>query len=257
MRQLCGYAFTFVLACVLSACGGSPESFSYGPDRPPVPLLTHQGELNISGSAEVNQSPGFDVHAAYAETDHIAAIASAQISHSPNPNGLHYNQSVQLGIGYIDSLDHLWHSETYAIVGVSSGSLQKLNETIGGRSSGSDTAHFTALRLGLQQNIGIEGKIAAIGAGLQAGVEYMPNFFHASTSSFGMSLLPQPNGDVQVSTINTHPFSSLYLEPIFLARLGYKSVKLLLEVWFELRSNTSENSILGTGNSSVGLSVDF
>jgi hypothetical protein len=246
-----------VLACVFSACSGSPESFSYGPDRPPVPLLTHQGELNISGSAEVNQSPGFDLHAAYAETDRIAFVASVQISQSPNPNGLHYNRSFQLGIGYIDSVDRIWHSETYALAGLGSGSLQRLNATIGGRSSGSDTAHFTALRLGLQQNIGIEGKIAAIGAGLQAGVEYMPNFFLAATSSVGMSLLPQPNGNVQVSTTNTRPFSSLYLEPIFFTRIGYKSVKLQLEVWLELRSNTSENAILGTGNSSVGLSVDF
>src|SRR5579864_8015969 len=100
MRQVLGYVFAIALVSSLSSCGGSPESFSYGPDRPPVPLLTHQGELNISGSAEVNQSPGFDVQAAYAETDRIAIIASAQMSRSPNPNGLHYNQSVQLGIGY-------------------------------------------------------------------------------------------------------------------------------------------------------------
>lgn len=250
--------------CLLLLLGGCTVALPYVPNRPPVPLISHQGELNLSGGVHFPESSGFDYQAVYAPWDHISLFAGYQLdqgyegSWGPPDTGEYNNRFFDIGIGFFDTINWAQY-EAYFLVGAGTGSDRIVtgHNSLGYSpgSSFTDTVTLNVLRLGAQQNIGIEGSFGAFGIGLGVGYESIFNIDRAVTF---YDKVRTPYGNITVpreSTRETSAQSAFYAEPIFFYRYGWKSVKIMGELWWSFRTN--RYPVFGSANESMTLALDF
>lgn len=244
------------LTLLLCLVGGCTTSFPYVPNRPPVPLLTHRGELNVSGGLHFPQSTGFDYEVAYAMSDHYSIYGAYQFDRgqgsgwNADDSSDYHNRFFELGVGRFDSISDWGHAETFALGGIGSGFSHNFPRRF--TSSASDTTSLTPFRFGLQENLGIEGSVGAFGIGLGLGVQHMFGFNRSATAYNSA-----PNGDLSVASHiqQNSPLTSLYAEPVIFWRLGFRSVRVMQEVWFSFVTGSS--SFLGSANESLTICLDF
>ncbi len=249
-------------------------SQAYVPNRPPASLITHQGELSVSGGIHFPSAGGFDYEAVYAPWDHISTYAAFQFDRFSGLSGAgvapptpqYYNNRFgEIGLGYFDSI-HWAQYEAYLIAGLGTGSDRKSDliyySAYTPTSAYTDTASLSVFRLGIQQNIGIEGSVGSLGVGLGLGYEHLFNL-NRNVTNYQLTQF----GDSITSSISTHettPQSAFYAEPIVFISLGapiaVNSVELfrlhfLFEFWWTYR--TDSYASFGSGNESITLSLDF
>lgn len=234
----------------------------YVPNRPPVPLITHQGELNVSGGVHFPLSPGYDYEIVYAPWDHYSLFGAFQFDRGWESDGLvgpdtsnYNNRFYEIGFGYFDSpkiAEYELHYEAYLQIGMGTGANHEYLKIWPGYTASTDTTFLSVFRIGVQQNIGIEGSFGALGVGLGVGYEHFYSLNRTATDynwPLSDSLTSSP------TVIESSPHSTLYAQPVLFWRFGYKNVKIMQEFWFTL--NTSPYSLFRGGNESLTLSLDF
>jgi hypothetical protein len=261
MRKIGHIAFLWILTPLVAGCMTAKP---YVQNRPPVPLITHQGELNISGGIDFPSAGGYDYQAVYAPWDHISFYAGFQFDRGyegtlgPPDSSDYFNRFFELGLGYFDTV-HWANYEAYLLAGFGTGSdhLSTIRDSYS--DSYTDTTTLNVFRLGTQQNIGIEGSAGAIGIGLGLGYERLFNVNRAATS-YHVAQTPY-TFDTVLSDHSYHETSSqaaFYAEPVIFWRLGWKAVKIMQEIWWAYRTNHNPVfPLVGGLNESLTLSLDF
>ncbi len=242
-----------ILATTLASCTGL-----YNSNRPTTPLLHHANEIN--GSIGGN-GYGFEAQAAYALTNHIGLIGALNIM--PAQTGTDFQPAFsgnlfELGAGYFDSSGEIGHIEAYGTLGygTSSGNIPG-NDLFGfvvqagpgyaqtpyGYNRFVDGKFF---RQTLQGNMGIEGKMGAIGIGLRESLVDMFQWHQLDQATMA------GNSDIEIRGSKVGVFA----EPLFFARVGYRWIKLYIEYWLTLPV-TRYSDTWTSANASLGLSFDF
>ena len=88
-------------------------SQAYVPNRPPVTLITHEGELTLSGGVHLPEAGGYDFQAVYAAWNHLSLYGAFQLDRFSGlagsgvapPSQVDYNNRFfEAGVGYYDSI---------------------------------------------------------------------------------------------------------------------------------------------------------
>jgi len=250
---------------LLPALAGCFQSYPYVPNRPPVPLLNHAGEISVSGGVHWPDAPGYDLQVAYAVSDHFAAYAGIQSDHgeiSPvfpltffsGPD--HYkNDFYEFGAGYNDLLTNSLRSETYLLYGFGSGAADRGS---GWFASDVYSATLKTFRVGVQEVLYSSGKTGDVGGGIIAGYEHISNLITGTQSEIYIDSVGQHHYSATV--VPYQPLSDFYAGPLLFFRVGWKNVKIMFETWYVFRTtptNVTTNSILGSSNESLSLLLDF
>ena len=247
-KSYSAYLLCLVLPLIVG-CG----AYIYVPIRPPVPLLTQKGELNLSGGVHFPDAFGFDFQAAYAFADHWSAVGTIQ---GGKGKGMPCSQCLdnkfysltfgEFGLGHFGAIGN-WDHETYLLGGFGSGTSREEAYPHDFNYSGS------SFRLGLQQNIGIQSETGTIAFGLGAGYE---RFFALETNDPEFKI---NNYYDTLATLpaDTRPISSFYVEPIFFWSVGSKYVKWTNAIWWSIRSDQRANEELGFVNLSTSISINL
>lgn len=238
---------------------GCAISEPYVPNRPPVPLITHKGELNVSGGLDFPIAAGFDYEAVYAPWNHFSIYGAFQFdrgweaSWGPPDSSTYNNRFFEIGVGYFDSVSWWAQYEAYLQAGIGSGGDRGSPVFLfRGYNTSSDTTSLNVFRVGIQQNIGTESSVGAIGIGLGLGYEHFSNLNRKYTNYYW------PLSDsifTSTSGFETSSHSTFYAEPVLFWRFGYKNVKIMEEFWLTL--NTNSYALFNGGNESLTLSLDF
>jgi len=246
-------------------------SVPYEQNRPPVPLITHQGELDVSGGIHFPYASGFDYQAVYSPLNHISTYAAFQFDRnngyqyggagSPNiPD--YFNRFFEIGLGYFDSIPGA-HYEAYLLAGFGSGNDRQTDWSTSAYQT--DTTTLNIFRIGVQQNIGIITETgASIGAGLGLGYEHLYNL-NRNYTNYDKHEIEYYDSAIAISSFNeTSPQSTLYAEPLIfgsfefpLLFLGNDFCKMRFtgELWLTYRTNPYP--AFGGGNASFTVSLDF
>src|ERR1017187_81007 len=142
---------------LLPLVGGCGIPVPYVPSRPPVPLITHQGQLDVSAGVHFPDASGFDYQVVYAPMDHVSTYCAFQFDRrtggtymsGPQADYSNYNNRFfEFGLGYFDSLP--WaHFEAFLLGGFGNGTDHQTNFT----NDQTDTTSLSVFRIGIQQNI--------------------------------------------------------------------------------------------------------
>jgi hypothetical protein len=230
----------------------------YVPNRPPVPLISHKGEFNVSGGEHFPLAAGLDYEAVYAPWNHISLYGAMQFDQGHNgADGLlatpyYNNQFFEIGVGYFNSVSSWAQYEAYLQVGLGSGSDVNFPWLLRDYTASSDTTSLKVFRIGIQENIGTESDFGAIGIGLGLGYEL---FYNLNRTSTNYDWLHYDTLTTFPTVVESSPRSTLYAEPVIFWRFGYKNVKIMQEFWWTY--NTSSYSLFRGGNESLTLSLDF
>ncbi len=241
----------FALGCAISE--------PYVPNRPPVPLITHKGELNLSGGLDFPIAAGFDCEAVYAPWKHFSiygALQSGQggeYTYGPVDSSTYNDHFFEIGVGYFDSVSWWAQYEAYLQIGIGTGADHDYPVFLfRGYNTSSDTTSLNVFRIGIQQNIGSESSVGAIGIGLGLGYEHFFGLNRKYTNYYW------PLSDsmfTSTSSFESSPHSTLYAEPVLFWRFGYRYVKIMEEFWLTFNSNSYP--LFRGGNESLTLSLDF
>ena len=166
-----------ILCIFLPLAMGCAISEPYVPNRPPVPLITHQGELNVSGGVHFPSASGFDYEAVYAPWNHISTYAAFQFDRgnaysytayrTSDPSNYYNHFFGNRSWIFSDSI-HWAHYEAYLLAGLGTG-FDHQNDFMYYSGLFFLLLHIPirpslhAYRLGIQQNIGIGSSIGASG----------------------------------------------------------------------------------------------
>ncbi len=213
------------MLCLISAC--SPKY--YTPNTQNVPLLSSQGETNLTLSGNGNQ---VEFQGANAITDHLGIKANGGLfipADLDNGNG-GSGKFLEAGIGYFKELSPGWVFETYGIAGLGSfenhlpGSATTTLLTMGDISA-------NIFRIGLQPNIGYKSK-----------------FFSAALSTRIANLSYNNiegdlifDGEDQVNYLEENK-SNILIEPALTIRGGLEKLKLQLQYGYSFNASNSNFS---------------
>jgi hypothetical protein len=262
--------FPFIMGCAIAE--------PYVPNRPPVPLITHQGELNVSGGVHFPSASGFDYDAVYAPWNHISTYAALQFdrgnaysstAYRTSEPSNYYNHFFEIGLGYFDSI-HWAHYEAYLLAGLGTG-FDHQNDfryysIYSSSSAYTDTTSLHAYRLGVQQNIGIGSSInTSGGVGLGLGYERLFNL-NRNVTNYSLTQTSQSDDSVSssASSHETASQSAFYAEPLIFCSLGVPvavdgtelfNIRCTVEIWWSYRTNSYPS--FGSWNESLSLSLGF
>ncbi len=252
----------------LSLAAGCGFPVAYTPNRPPVPLITHQGELDLTGGVTFPNASGFNYEAVYAPINHISAYAAFQFDRhtggtymsGPEADYSDYNNHFfEIGFGYFDSIS--WaHYEAYLHVGFGTGEDHQTDWS----SYQTDTTTLNAFRIGIQQNVGIKDEGHSLGAGLGLGYEHLSKVLR-NVTNYDKPELEYSDSAIAVSSVlGTSPQSAFYAEPTAFcsieAPLSFDGTQLFVlrfiaEIWVIFRTNPYP--AFGGGNAALAVGLDF
>lgn len=215
----------------------------YTPNTQNVPLITEQGETNLTLSGNNNQ---VEFQGAYGITENIAIKANGGLFIPPdldNGNGGGGN-FVEFGGGYFKSLPNSFVFETYALIGI--GSFENhLPSTITNYPQTQGDISARILRLGIQPNFG-----------------YKTRNFSAAISSRLVSLnYSNIEGDLIFEDVDQIKFlednaANFLIEPALTLRGGFEEFRIQLQFGYSLNVSNAEfrqdNSYL-----TLGLNFNF
>lgn len=227
------------LALILASC--SPKFYS--PNTHNVPLISEQGETNLSLSGNVNQ---VEFQGAYGVTDGFAFQANGGVfipSDLDNGDGGSGNFG-EIGLGYFKPITENWIFEAYGLAGY--GTLEN---------------HFPS---SIENNPGTTGKISAniFRFGVQPNFGYKSKHFSAAVSSRFVNVsYNQVNGSFifenkdQEDYLNANS-SNFMIEPALTIRGGFERFKLQVQYGYSINVT---NSDFRQDNShfTVGLNFNF
>ena len=248
--------FRVVPLILLPLAAGCSIAVPFEQNRPPVPLISHQGELVVSGGAHWPFAPGFDYQVVYAPVDHISTYAAMQFDKGResifpynvfSPVEPEYNNRFyEVGLGYFDTIPRARY-EAYLLAGFGNGAAN------------SNT--LNVFRIGVQQNFGVKKDIFGGGVGLGLGYEHLYNL---RTNFTDFVFVQSSQTDSAISSFREiSPKSSFYIEPIFFCSVGTPigirdrlfTLRCQLEIW--LAFTTNSYSEFGGGNAALAVSFDF
>jgi hypothetical protein len=252
-------SIVLLLTFALPVVGCYSLAVPYTPNRPPVPLITHKGEVNISGGTHFPLAPGWDYQIVYAPWEHYSVFGAVQFDEGYEEDGLagpdtsdYNNQFYEIGVGYFDSIRWAQY-EAYFHAGFGSGLDHKYLKIWPGYTAKTDTTSLLTYRFGIQQNIGTESDYAAFGIGLGVGYE---KFYQVNRTSTEYDWRDSDSLTSSPTIIERDAsYSNFYAQPVIFWRFGYKSIKVIQEFWFRWNTNTS--SLFRTGNESLTLQIVF
>lgn len=227
------------LALILASC--SPKFYS--PNTHNVPLISEQGETNLSVTGNANQ---VEFQGAYGVTDGFAIQASGGVfipSDLDNGDGGSGNFG-EIGLGYFKPITENWIFEAYGLAGY--GTLEN---------------HFPS---SIENNPGTTGKISAniFRFGVQPNFGYKSKHFSAAVSSRFVNVsYNQVNGSFifenkdQEDYLNANS-SNFMIEPALTIRGGFERFKLQVQYGYSINVT---NSDFRQDNShfTVGLNFNF
>lgn len=231
---------------VLLSIGFAASSCSpkfYTPNTQNVPLISEQGETNLTLSGNGNQ---VEFQGAYGVSNGLAIKANGGLFIPPdldNGNG-GSGKFLELGGGYFSPVNGNWVFETYGLVGF--GSFENhLKSTIMGNpeTTGDISAHI--LRIGVQPNFGYKSKhfSAAISS----------RFVHLSYNNVEGSLIFEGLNQVDYLKDNS---SNFLIEPALTLRGGFAKLKLQLQIGYSINASNSDFR-QDNAFATVGLNFNF
>lgn len=211
-----------VIAAILSSC--SPKYYS--PDTQNVPLISSQGEKNLTFSGNGNM---IEFQGAMGVSKNIAVKANGSFfipADEDNGNG-GSGKIIELGGGYFTPINQNFVFETYAIIGF--GSVKNHFEpdaTNNPQTTGDISANV--VRYGIQPNFGYKSK------NFEAAIS--SRFVNLNYNGAKGNLVYQ--GDNQVTYLETNN-SNFLIEPALTLRAGFENLKFQAQIGhsFNLSNN--------------------
>lgn len=230
-----------IFIALISIIGIGCSPVYYIPNTQNVPLLTQKGDVNLSGSIELD---GATVQSAVAVSDYVGVQLNyshfSQTESNANGSGNIY----EAGVGYFSKFEKGGIYEAYGLLGVGNVVNQINGDSQNSRFTGSIVkSNFT--RVGFQQNLGFKFK-----------------YFEAATS-LRLSRLDYRNieGDLaylmvsQVSYLKDNSINYL-CEPALTLKVGFEKVKLQMQIQYSFNLSNKQFYRDDIG-ASLGLIVDF
>lgn len=211
-----------VTVCALSAC--SPKYYSANSQN--VPLISHQGETNLTLSGSPNQ---VEFEGAYGVGKNMAVIANGGFfipADEDNGNG-GSGKLIELGAGYFKEVRPHWIFESYGLVGF--GSMENhLPSTTGSNPQTKGDISANILRLGVQPNFGYKSKYfsAAVSS----------RFVNLSYNNIKGDLIY--NGESQTDYLQKNS-SNFLIEPALTLRGGLEKLKFQLQFGYSFNLSNS------------------
>lgn len=227
------------IALGLASC--SPKYYS--PNTQNVPLITEQGETNLTLAAGGNQ---VEFQGAYGIGKNIAIKTNAGLfipKNLDNGNGGSGN-FLELGFGYFKPIEKNWVFETYGLCGF--GNMENhLPSTKADFPNTKGDISANVIRFGIQPNFGYKSK----------------NFSAAFSSRFVNLMYSNIKGDLMFENMSQVDYlknnsSNFLIEPAFTIRAGFDQFKLQAQVGYSLNlsnSNFRQDQMFVT----VGINFNF
>lgn len=199
----------------------------YTPNTQNVPLISQQGETNLTLSGNGNQ---VEFQGAYGISNNIAIKANGGLfipADLDNGNG-GSGKFLEFGGGYFKSIQENWVFESYAIVGFGTFENHLPATTMGNPQTKGDIS-ASILRIGIQPNFGYKSK----------------NFSAAVSSRFVNLSYNNIKGDLvfdgenQTDYLKTND-SNFLIEPALTLRAGLEKIKLQLQYGYSLNLSNSD-----------------
>jgi hypothetical protein len=268
-----------LLSLALCSCGN--EHAMYLSTAPPVPLLSRPGELKLSATMN-SASEGLDMKPFYASVEGAYALKNSigligRVSYSPlspdsSNTGFFY---AECGAGtYLPPSDR-GRFEVYGGLGV--GRIQSrsllsfyyyhklgnvFDSLFGYGPDGGELIERTAFffRPFLQAAAGHEGEVGAFGVAVRLSYLAIATLTTESTTwhyEWRDSTSREIVRSSPKTSSTTESQSGFFIEPSILWRLGYKSIKTQLQVWFANALNWISDDFWAEFYVSVGVSFDL
>lgn len=227
------------LTIVLVSC--SPKYYS--PNTQNVPLISEQGETNLTLSGSDKQ---VEFHGAYGVADGFAIQANGGLFipvDEDNGDG-GSGKFAELGLGYFTSFNEYWVFETYGVAGI--GTVENhLPSSLEDHPGTTGKLSANTFRIGIQPNFGFKSK-----------------YFSAAISSRFVNLsYSKIRGDMMFDNVNQNDYlnnnsSNFLIEPALTLRGGFENFKLQLQYGYSFNVTKynfrQDHSIL-----TLGLNFNF
>lgn len=187
--------------------GRQKENFYYISSAPNTPLHSNKGDLNLTVLRTSSELSGGEVQASFMPAKHIGIFGGYSFAgNSGNNDNAKYNR-VELGAGFVTSLQKNWHFETYG--GFGSGKILNIHAT--------GTSKINLTHFFLQPTIAVSDE--------------KRNFQFAFVSKFSgvnfkvdtaFNTDREPFSTKQVKSLYDKPFHMVW-EPGLVLRLGWKN----------------------------------
>jgi len=208
----------------------------YSPNGHNVPLFKKKNEARISASVSTAAQPGGEIQTAYAVNNNIAIMFNTVIS-SVSEEGRKFN-FYEFGAGYFNPLNKYIVIEVYG--GASLGlvrnnfyytdPLEPINSDQ--KRSFIDVNFY---KYWFQPSIGFSSNFVDLALSLRIA---SLNFSNPQYNKSLFDKVDDRNNDVVSKLLNNK--NSLLIEPVFTTRIGYKSIKLQIQIGFSLNNTNPE-----------------
>lgn len=224
-----------VLGSILIS-GCSPKF--YTPDTQNVPLISEQGETNLTLSGNGNQ---VEIQGAFGVTDGFAIKANGGLfipSDLDNGNG-GSGKFIEFGGGYFKSINENLVFETYGIIGF--GNMENhLPSTVVDNPQTKGDISANVLRYGIQPNFGYKTK--------HFSVAVSSRIVNLNYSNIKGDLIFEGTNQIDYLKNNA---SNFLLEPALTVKGGFEKIKLQIQFGYSLNLSNSnfrqDNSFLTLG----------
>jgi hypothetical protein len=217
------------------------ENFYYVPSSHNAPLLKEKNDL--SGSLQrssSNKHSGVELQTAYIASKHIGIITSYSSGSNKKDDDLNYHR-LEMGAGYIISINKLWHFETYA--GYGGGKIT--NHHYSGQSTVKNNYFF------LQPAIAVSNENQTVQFAFVS--KLIGNHFNVTDTSFAKDREPFSASQVQI--LEDNPFH-IFWEPGIVFRFGWKHF--LFHTGYSISADLTRSDLhRAKDNFSIGMYLKF